>query len=145
VPKVKKNETDTKKKPSSFLNFSSLSVRLCIDDFPALPAHPDHFGIFKALHLDTHGIYAFVTHQHYIGRMDRSLFVYNTPLSGLPPGLGVTLNKVHIFDDDTILVPKNFQNLAHLTLFLARNDFDFIVLLYAALCSCHTTPLTESG
>jgi hypothetical protein len=121
------------------------SLTLRIDNLSALPAGPDTFAIFKTLHLDADRIYAFVTHQHHIGRMNPSLFFYNTTLSRLSPGLGVTLNEVHIFNDDTILVPKDFQNLAHLTLFLARNNLDFVVFPYAALRSCHTTPLTEFG
>jgi hypothetical protein len=128
-----------------FRHFSSLFRKLCVDNFPALPAHPYLSTVLKVLKFDAHRIYALVTHQHHVGPMDRSLFFYNTPLSRLPPGLGVTFNKIHIFNDKTVFVPKDFQDFAHLTLFLARNNFDFVILLDAALHSRHNPPLPDSG
>ena len=113
----------------------ALSRKLCIDNLSALPAYPDHSAVLKALHLDAYRIDAFVTHQHHVGPMDRSLFFYNTPMSRLTSGLGVTFDKIHIFNDKTIRVPKDPQDLAHLILFLARNNSDFVVLLDAALHS----------
>jgi hypothetical protein len=77
--------------------------------------------------------------------MDGGLFFYDTPLSGLAARFRVRLHEVNVLNNNPILAPKDFQDLAHLTLFLARNDFNFVILLDAALCSRHNSPLPESG